>query len=90
LYKARAQIIGASVPTRLKEGRLTYANAFSGEEAAVDSVALFAYATPRIATDELAAPLRARGMDVRLIGDAFAPRAMLAAVHEGNRLGSTL
>jgi len=90
LYKARAEIIGASVPTRFKGGKLTYANAFSGDEQAVEGVALFAYATPRIASDELAAPLRAKGIDVRLIGDAFAPRAMLAAVHEGHHLGNAL
>lgn len=90
LYRARVQVIGASVPTRLKAGRITYANAFSGDEQTLEGVALFTYATPRIANDELAAPLRARGIDVRLIGDAFAPRAMLAAVHEGNRLGSEL
>lgn len=90
LYKARVEIIGASVPTRLKAGKITYANAFSGDEQTLEGVALFTYATPRIANGELAAPLRARGIDVRLIGDAFAPRAMLAAVHEGNRLGSEL
>jgi 2,4-dienoyl-CoA reductase-like NADH-dependent reductase (Old Yellow Enzyme family) len=90
LYKARAEIIGASAPTRFKGGALTYANAFSGDEQAVDGVTLFAYATPRIASDELAAPLRAKGIDVRLIGDAFAPRAMLAAVHEGHHLGNAL
>jgi hypothetical protein len=90
LYKARAEIIGASVPTRFKGGKLTYANAFSGDEQAVEGVALFAYATPRIASDELAAPLRAKGIDVRLIGDAFAPRALLAAVHEGHHLGNAL
>ncbi len=90
LYKARAEIIGASLPTRFKGGKLTYANAFSGDEQALEAVALFAYATPRIASDELAAPLRAKGIDARLIGDAFAPRAMLAAVHEGHRLGNAL
>ena len=90
LYKAHAEIIGASLPTRFAAGKLTWANAFTGEAQVVEDVALFTYATPRIASDELAAPLRAAGFDVRLIGDAFAPRAMLAAVHEGNRLGCDL
>ena len=87
LYKAHAEIIAASSPTRYEGGILTYANAFNGEETDVADVTLFTYATPRIANDALAAPLRARGIDVRLIGDAFAPRAILAAVHEGNRVG---
>ena len=90
LYKAHAEIVGASVPARFAAGKLTYTNAFSGDEQAVEGVALFTYATPRVANDDLAAPLRARGIEVRLIGDAFAPRAMLAAVHEGNRLGCEL
>lgn len=90
LYKARAEIVVASIPMGFKGGVLTHTNAFNGDEQTIRDVALFTYATPRIANDELAAPLRARGIDVRLIGDAFAPRAMLAAVHEGNRLGSEL
>ena len=87
LYKAHVEIVGASLPTRFSGTSLTYANAFNGEMKTIDGVALFTYATPRIANDALAAPLRTRGIDVRLIGDAFAPRAILAAVHEGNRVG---
>ena len=90
LYKARAEIVLASTPRSFKGGVLTHANAFSGDEQSIGDVALFTYATPRIASDELAQPLRAKGIDVRLIGDAFAPRAMLAAVHEGHRLGNAL
>ena len=87
LYKAHAEVIAASLPTCFEGGVLSYVNAFNGEETSVAGVTLFTYATPRVANDVLAAPLRARGIDVRLIGDAFAPRAILAAVHEGNRLG---
>jgi hypothetical protein len=90
LYKAHAEMVLAATPKSFRGGVLTHANAFSGDEQAIRDVALFTYATPRIANDELAAPLRAKGIDVRLIGDAFAPRAMLAAVHEGHRLGNAL
>jgi hypothetical protein len=90
LYAAKVEIVVANVPRRIEAGRVTVANAFSGEERAIDDVALFVYATPRIARDELASPLRARGLAVQLIGDAFAPRTMLAAVHEGNRVGNAL
>lgn len=90
LYGAHAEIVVASLPTRYKAGVLTYANAFTGEEGSVRDAALFAYATPRMASDELAQPLRARGVEVRLIGDAFAPRSLLAAVHEGHRAGNAL
>ena len=49
-----------------------HANAFTGDERAIEDVALFAYATPRLADDRLAA-LRHRGSRW-LAGDAFAPR----------------
>jgi hypothetical protein len=90
LYRAKVEIVVAAVPKRFAAGRVVHANAFTGEERAIEDVALFAYATPRLADDALAAPLRAQGLEVRLAGDAFAPRAMLAAVHEGHRIGSEL
>jgi hypothetical protein len=34
--------------------------------------------------------LRDRGFAVQLVGDAFAPRAMLAAVHEAHRVASAV
>ena len=90
LYRAGVEIVVASVPKRFAEQRVVHANAFSGEERAIEDVALFAYATPRLADDRLTAPLRALGIEVRLAGDAFAPRAILAAVHEGHRVGNEL
>jgi 2,4-dienoyl-CoA reductase-like NADH-dependent reductase (Old Yellow Enzyme family) len=90
LYRAGVEIVVAAVPKRFAAGRVVHANAFTGEERTIDDVALFAYATPRLADDRLAAPLRAQGLAVRLAGDAFAPRAMLAAVHEGHRIGNEL
>jgi hypothetical protein len=90
LYRAKVEIVVAAVPKRFAAQRVVHANAFTGEERAIEDVALFAYATPRLADDRLAAPLRAQGLEVRLAGDAFAPRAMLAAVHEGHRIGNEL
>ncbi len=90
LYRARVEIVVAAVPKRFAAQRVVHANAFTGEERTIEDVALFAYATPRLADDRLAAPLRAQGLEVRLAGDAFAPRAMLAAVHEGHRIGNEL
>jgi len=90
LYRAKVEIVVAAVPKRFAAREVAHANAFTGEERTIEDVALFVYATPRLADDRLAAPLRARGLDVRLAGDAFAPRAMLAAVHEGHRIGNEL
>jgi hypothetical protein len=90
LYRAKVEIGVAAVPKRFAARRVAYANAFTGEERTIEDVALFGYATPRLADDALAAPLRSQGLEVRLAGDAFAPRAMLAAVHEGHRIGNEL
>ena len=90
LYRARVEIVVAAVPKRFAAQRVVHANAFTGAEQTIGEVALLAYATPRVADDRLAAPLRAQGLKVRLAGDAFAPRAMLAAVHEGHRTGNEL
>jgi hypothetical protein len=90
LYRAGVEMVYAALPRSFERGRFVAANAFSGAESIVDDVALFVYATPRLADDALAAPLRERGFDIRLIGDCFAPRTLMAAVHEGNRAGEEL
>jgi dimethylglycine catabolism A len=43
-----------------------------------------------IAQDALYAPLRAKGFDVRLIGDCLAPRTALEAIYEGHALAREL
>lgn len=73
--------------SRFDEGEVAYANVFSGRAGLVEDVALFTYATPRRPDDALAAPLRAAGIDVRVIGDAHAPRSVLMATSDGYRAG---
>jgi 2,4-dienoyl-CoA reductase-like NADH-dependent reductase (Old Yellow Enzyme family) len=90
LYRAKVEIVVAAVPQRFAARRIVHANAFTGEERTIEDVALFGYATPRLADEALAAPLRSQGLEVRLAGDAFAPRALLAAIHEGHRIGNEL
>lgn len=45
---------------------------------------------PPTAEDDLAAPLAEAGIAVHLIGDAVAPRSLLAAMHEGHSLGRSI
>ncbi|MDG2532146.1 FAD-dependent oxidoreductase [Sphingomonas sp. HITSZ_GF] len=71
--------------SRLEEGEVSYADVFTGAAGTLTDVALFTYATPRIPNVALEAPLRAAGIDVRLVGDAWAPRTVLAATSEGYR-----
>ncbi len=90
LYGNGVEVILAGVPVRFEGKTLTYSNVFTGQSAIIDGVELFTYATPRVANDELAAKLRSLGIETHLIGDCFSPRAVMAAVHEGNALASRI
>ena len=46
----------------------------------------FVYAYGGIRVDTLSEPLKAKGINVELIGDAFAPRSLQHAILEGHRL----
>jgi 2,4-dienoyl-CoA reductase-like NADH-dependent reductase (Old Yellow Enzyme family) len=71
--------------SRFEEGEIAYVDVFSGAETVLSDVALFTYATARVPDLALEAPLRAAGLDVQLIGDAYAPRTILAATSDGHR-----
>jgi len=53
-------------------------------------VVFFAYATPRVPEDMLAAPLRAAGIEVRLVGDCRSPGGLLAATAGGHAIGNAI
>jgi hypothetical protein len=74
----------------LDEGRLTVANVFNQDCIEIDDIVALTFSTPRVPNDELLAPLRAEGLDVRVIGDCHAPRSVLAATREGHSLGNML
>jgi 2,4-dienoyl-CoA reductase-like NADH-dependent reductase (Old Yellow Enzyme family) len=71
----------------LEAGALTLAQVYTGVTRVLQDVALFAYSTPRAPNIELLAPLKAAGVDVRLIGDALSPRNVMAATAEGHEAG---
>ncbi|MEO6985349.1 MAG: NAD(P)-binding protein, partial [Paralcaligenes sp.] len=73
-----------------EHGQLEYVSVYGGPPCAIDNVVFFAYATPRQPNNELAAPLRATGIPVHLIGDCRAARTMLAATSEGDALGRAI
>ena len=90
LYRSGAEIVLASVPVSAPSDAVVIRNAFTGEEKTIGNVATFVWATPRIANDELAAPLRSKGINVTVVGDALAPRGMLAAIHEAHQSATHL
>ncbi len=74
----------------IEDGNLEIAQVYTGEKTVIRNVAFFAYATPRAPDIALVAPLRAAGIDVRLIGDCMAPRNVMAATAEGHAAGHAI
>ena len=72
------------------EALLNYASVYGGIVGRVEDVAFFAYATPRRPNDELAAPLRKAGIDVRLVGDCSVARHVVDATREGHAAGMSV
>ena len=85
LLNAGVEIVPTALPTGHRDGRVSWRNVFTGKDGAIDDVALFVYSTPRRADDVLAKPLAAAGLQVKVIGDARAPRTLFSAIHEGAR-----
>jgi dimethylglycine catabolism A len=63
---------------------------YNGDITVVDHVAFLAWSTPRAPDFALEAPLRAAGIEVRLVGDAKCARDVLSATAEGYAVGSTI
>lgn len=90
LYACGVEIVTSVRPlaaSRFEEGEIAFANIYNGCEGLVQDVALVTYATPRRPDDALAAPLRGAGIEVTVIGDAYAPRGVLMATQDGYRAG---
>jgi hypothetical protein len=93
LYTKGVEVVPLVEPlrdSRFEEGEIAYANIFNGQRGLLTNVSLFTYATARFPEDGLAAPLRAAGIAVDVIGDAWAPRSVLVATSEGHRVGTTI
>ena len=90
LYKKNVKIIVCAKPTidsRFEEAEVEYANIFTGERQIINDVALFTFANSRIPNDELVLPLRKAGLELRIIGDCWAPRTVLDATADGYQTG---
>ena len=91
-YEKRIEVIPLAEPLWAESAaaKLTYANVYSGEKSVIPDVGFVGYSTPRVPEDALAAPLRASGIDVHLIGDCALPRGLLAATAEGHAAGNAV
>jgi hypothetical protein len=74
----------------LESGTLEYRNVYTGDRETVEDVAFFAYATPRRPNDDLLRPLRARNLQVLVVGDCRSAADLLAATASGHAAGNEL
>jgi dimethylglycine catabolism A len=90
LFRKGIQIFNHLEAQRLDGGRLIARNIWSGELREVGPYDAVVYAYGGVSRDELSAPLRARGVPVQTIGDAFAPRSLQHAILEGHQYARAL
>ena len=74
----------------LEDGKLSYANIYTGDRTEISDVAFFAYSTPRAPRVELVEPLRAAGLALHLVGDCRVARGVMAATAEGHAAGNAV
>jgi len=93
LHDARIEIITDVEPEnldRMDEGILELVNVYNGDITELDELAGITFSTPRTPNDELRTVLEAAGKDVHAIGDAYAPRSVLAATRQGYEVGTSI
>jgi dimethylglycine catabolism A len=83
-------LVEPSPHSRLEDGIVMARNVYTGAEQEIADVSLFTYSTPRVADDALAVPLREAGLELRLVGDCYAPRTVMAATADGHAAGHAL
>lgn len=87
------ELIQWSEPTAdlaLEDGLVRYRNMMTGAEGTIEGVSLLTYATQRAPNDALARELRARGLAVREVGDAWTQRSTVAATRDGHDAGNEI
>ena len=82
LFSKKAQVFNHLEARAIRNGSLLARNIWSGEMHEVGPYESFVYAYGGCSSDSLSEPLRQHGLNVRIVGDAFAP-ALSAACHFG-------
>jgi len=83
-------LVEPSGDSALIDGRVDLRNVYSGKITPIENVVLLTYSTPRAPNDALAEPLRARGMEVHVVGDCLQPRTPFYATMEGSKVGRAI
>jgi len=83
-------LCGIDPASALDEGRVDLRNVLNDAATEIGDIALLTWSGSRAPNDELAAPLRAEGLEVVCVGDCDMPRTLLAATSDGHALGHSL
>jgi dimethylglycine catabolism A len=86
----RIEVVTLSEPapeTRWEDGTLVYRNIHSGDLAEIRNVVLFTYSGHRVPQDSLVRDLEPQVPALYVIGDAYAPRGVMAATAQGHEVG---
>jgi 2,4-dienoyl-CoA reductase-like NADH-dependent reductase (Old Yellow Enzyme family) len=75
------------VTERFEDGVLEVEHVYTGERSSIDDIAFLAYSSPRAANVALAAPLRAAGIAVHMVGDSRVARGLMGATADGHAAG---
>lgn len=87
LFSKKAQVFNHLEARAICNGTLLARNIWSGEIHEVGPYDSFVYAYGGCSRDSLSEPLRKHGLNVRIVGDAFAPRSLQHAILEGHQCG---
>ena len=83
-------LCGIDPASALDEGRAGLRNVLNDAATEIGDLALLTWSGSRAPNNELAAPLRAEGLEVVCVGDCDMPRTLLAATADGHALGRSL
>ena len=83
-------LCGIDPASALDEGRAGLRNLLNDAATEIGDLALLTWSGSRAPNNELAAPLRAEGLEVVCVGDCDMPRTLLAATADGHALGRSL
>jgi len=89
-FKRKIQFYHHLEAVALRDGHLIARNIWTGERSRVGPYDGFVYAYGGVRLDVLSDPLREKGLDVRIVGDAFAPRSLQHAILEGHQYARDL
>ncbi|MBI2194141.1 MAG: FAD-dependent oxidoreductase [Planctomycetes bacterium] len=90
LFKKGAQIFNHLEAKTIRGGCLIAANIWTGELQQVGPYDGFIYAYGGAPVDTLSEALRAKGLHVEVVGDAFSPRSLQHAILEGHQVARKL